>query len=153
MAKFRYTETVYNYSFTPPSIISELEFHSYKQMLRANPNANIFKETNVKKKNEFIYILLVVGIICFLIGLMTILSAEKSNDAPGWAFALLFGSIFLVLHPIVNTGILKSSINEDRADTERSKYYADLKYLIINSSTYPEFSMKYKAKYGGYAFR
>jgi hypothetical protein len=153
MARFKYTETVYNYTFTPPSVISEIEFQSYKQMLKANPNANIFKETNVKKKNERIYFLLIVGIICFLVGMIALFSSEDTNDAPGWAFPLIFVSIFFVLHPIVNTGILRSSINENRADTERSKYYTDLKSLIINSSTYPEFSIKYKAKYGGYVYR
>jgi hypothetical protein len=135
MARFQYTRTVHHYSFQPPDRISELEYNSYKQMLLVNPNSDITPTDNSKKKNSFLYGLVIVGVILLIIGFAT------------ETWVLVFLSIFLVLHPIVNTGILQSSINQDRATNAKIEFYNDLKRMILNSRSYSDFNIAYKAKY------
>ncbi len=115
MARFKYTQTVHHYSFHPPESISELEYNSYKQMLLVNPNSDITPTDNSKKKNSFLYSLVIIGVVLLIIGFAT------------ETWILVFLSIFLVLHPIVNTGILQSSINQDRATYSKSEFYNVLK--------------------------
>jgi hypothetical protein len=150
MPKFNYTKTVYHYSFNPPSTITKAEYESYKQMLKVDPRADLAPDSGVRKRNDFMYVLVVIGIICFLIGLFTCLGAEKSSDAPGWAICMVFGSLFFVLHPIINGGKLESSINEDKADNDRTQFYENLRAMIISSNSYEEFIGKYRLKYRAY---
>jgi hypothetical protein len=135
MARFEYTRTIHHYSFQPPESISELEYNSYKQMLLVNPNSDITPTDNSKKKNSFLYILVVVGVLLLIIGFVT------------ETWILVFLSIFLVLHPIVNTGILQSSINQDKATNAKMEFYNDLKRMILNSRNYNDFYVSYKNKY------
>lgn len=135
MARIEYTRTVHYYSFRPPSRISELEYNSYKQMLNINPNLDITPPDKSKKKNAFLYILVIIGFIVLIYGFVT----------ENWFLVMI--SIFLVLHPIVNTGILQSSINQDKATNAKMDFYKDLKKMILISKNYNEFNVAYKAKY------
>jgi hypothetical protein len=135
MVRFEYTRKVHHYSFQPPESISELEYNSYKQMLLINPNSDITPTDNSKKKNSFLYVLTIVGVILLIIGLATT------------TWIIVFLSIFLILHPIVNTGVLQSSINQDRATNTKSEFYNDLKRMILNSRSYSDFYASYKNKY------
>lgn len=145
MPKFSYTKTVYHYSFTPPATIARAEYESYKQMLRVDPNANLATQSGVRKRNDFKYVILFIGIVCCLIGLLTCLSAEKSP--PGWAIAMFFLSLMFVVFPFIGGGALESSMNEDKADNDRNQFYNDLRLIIINSSSYEEFIGKYRQRY------
>lgn len=148
MPKFRYTRVVTNYTFTPPQNISEADYNTLKNLLKINPNADISGGTKEEDKDDGkMYMLLVIGLVCFFIGLLTILNTDKVNDVPGWAGFLWIGGLFFIIHPIVNGGMLQTSVNKSSADKYRQAFFSDLKSMIISSSNYKSFSKDYGKKY------
>ena len=147
MPKFRYTRVVTNYTFTPPQNISEADYNTLKNLFKINPHADIGglkKEMEEDRKdNEKMNTILTIGLICFFIGLLAMLSSDNNQ----WGFILMFLSLVFSIHPIINTGILQSSKNKASAFKDKQAYFTDLKKMIINSSNYKNFSKDYGKKY------
>jgi hypothetical protein len=135
MARFEYTRTVSQYYFRPPESISLDLYNSYKSLLRDKPMEDLMPKDNVGKKNTIVYALVIIGFALTAVGIALEI------------WLLVFLSVWLILHPLVNMGTLQSSVNQDRAERARRDFYRDLKEMITQSSSYYEFEMLYKKKY------
>lgn len=153
MPKFRYTRTVTNYTFIPPVKISEEEYNALKRLLYSHPDADIGggPDKEDQKSDDKMQLLLAVGIICFFIGLLTNLSYDSPADTPAWSSLLMFASVFFILHPILNTGMLQSSVNKASAEKSKQAFYKELAKMILNSTSYFRFSQEYYNRFGKYA--
>jgi len=135
MARFEYTRTVSQYYFKPPESISIEQYNAFKSILRDNPLEDFMPKENGGKKNTIIYALVIIGFALTAIGIALEI------------WLLVFLSVWLILHPLVNMGTLQSSVNQDRAERARRDFYRDLKEMITQSSSYYEFEKSYKKKY------
>ena len=52
-----------------------------------------------RKDNEKMNTILTIGLICFFIGLLAMLSSDNNQ----WGFILMFLSLVFSIHPIINT--------------------------------------------------
>jgi hypothetical protein len=68
MARIKYTVTVRNYYFNPPSQITKTEYDYYKQLIESNPSAklNVKLEENPIKKGLNFAALELFKDFCFL---------------------------------------------------------------------------------------
>jgi len=146
MPRFKYTKTVYDYRFVPPSSISRQDYEDYKKILNTNPGFSLVPRNNVRRKNDFIYVLAIISIVSALIGLFVCLSNDSSGDVPLWGIGMLMGGVFIAFN-IFNKGIFESSRNEDRADDDRKQFYHDLRLLIMQSNSYEAFILQYQQQY------
>lgn len=152
MPKFKYTRTVSHYTFIPPERISETEYNSIKRLLQSHPDADIGGGPNEEEQesDDRMYLLLVIGIIGFFVGLLTNLSYDSPAETPGWSTLLMIGSVFFILHPILNTGRLQSSVNRSNAEKSKKAFYKELGKMILKSSSYFSFSQEYQRRFGTY---
>lgn len=121
MARIKYTVTVRNYQFNPPSQITESEFKYYKELIKSDPNAKLnaeLKENPIKKG--------------FRIAAMVALSP------------------LLLLSPGAAEGEIKSAINKSRATKEENEFYETLKQLVIKSNSFAEFASMVKQTFKYY---
>lgn len=102
MQKISYTRTVTNYEFSPPPLLNEEEYILLKKQLNKDLNAKIFKSSNIQQTASNMYIAVFISAICLLIGLIGLLSSDKSS----WGFPLVLVSL-LVLFPLVSGGKLE----------------------------------------------
>jgi hypothetical protein len=145
MARFTYSKTVENYSFNPPTMISEQEFNQLKSQIRQNPNAPLINENAVQNSHEKLTTILLFGVIALVIGLFGMFAFETPQ---WWGVLLTLLSVFGVLHPIVNMGQLESSRNRLAVEQKRINYFRELKTMIENCPDYSVFKLKYELKYG-----
>lgn len=145
MARFTYTKTVENYTFNPPTSVSEEEFYQFKLQIRRNPDAPLINENAVQNSHEKLTTILTFGVIALVIGLFGMFGFDTPQ---WWGVLLTILSVFGVLHPIVNMGQLESSRNRVAAEQKRINYYRELKTMVENCPTYLEFKLKYELKYG-----
>lgn len=121
MARIKYTVTVRNYQFNPPSQITESEYKYYKELIKSDPNAKLnaeLKENPIKKG--------------FRIAAMVALSP------------------LLLLSPGAAEGEIKSAINKSRATKEENEFYESLKQLVIKSNSFSEFASMVKQTFKYY---
>lgn len=121
MARIKYTVTVRNYQFNPPSQLTETEYNYYKQLIKADPKAKLnadLKENPIKKG--------------FRIAAMVALSP------------------LLLLSPGAAEGEMKSAINKARATREENEFYDALKEMVIKSNSFAEFASMVKQKFTYY---
>jgi len=145
MARFEYTRTIENYTFTPPRFISREDYELLKKQIEKHPNLPLVDEVNIEKSHGRLSAVLFIGIIALIIGLFVIFS---SDEPPGWAILLIMGSVFGVLHPLMNMGTFQSSQNKVEADRQRIAFFRRLKEIISVSRDYPEFRETYEKSYG-----
>ncbi len=141
MARFEYTRTITDYQFTPPEFISEQQFDQLQMQIKSKPEEPLIDEKAIESSHDKLVTFLMIGIIALLIGIIGMFS---SDTPPAWACILVMICIFLILHPIVNMGILQSSKNSLAAEKNRIKYFRDLKNLILESESYAMFIRKYR---------
>lgn len=121
MARIKYTVTVRNYQFNPPSQLTETEYNYYKQLIKADPKAKLnagLKENPIKKG--------------FRIAAQIALSP------------------LLLLSPGAAEGEIKSAINKARATKEENEFYEALKEMVIKSNSFAEFASMVKQKFKYY---
>ncbi|MFY8165829.1 MAG: hypothetical protein ACOVJ8_04485 [Sediminibacterium sp.] len=121
MARLKYTVTVYNYQFNPPSQLTETEYNYYKQLVKADPKAKLnskLKENPIKK------------------GLRI-------------AAMVALSPLFLII-PGEAEGAMKSAVNKSRANREENEFYEALKEMVIKSNSFSEFASMVKKKYKCY---
>jgi hypothetical protein len=121
MARIKYTVTVRNYQFNPPSQITESEYKYYKELIKSDPNAKLnaeLKENPIKKG--------------FRIAAMVALSP------------------LLLLSPGAAEGEIKSAINKSRATKEENEFYETLKQIVIKSNSFSEFASMVKQTFKYY---
>ncbi|HOZ83449.1 MAG TPA: hypothetical protein PKU82_11050 [Bacteroidia bacterium] len=117
----RYTVTVRNYHFNPPSQITKTEYDYYKQLVESNPKAKL----NVK--------------------------LQENPIKKGLKFAVLapFKAISF-LKPGVAEGEIKSAINKSKAAKAENEFYESLKECVIESESFIEFCELVKRKFPYY---
>jgi hypothetical protein len=119
---------VTKYGFKKPSIFSEQEFISYKQIFSIEPEYNIAPDISFWDEfNTFKWLL-----IAFILGLL--LSFFNPN---------IFGFIPIlsgfIMFFVLISGEAKTMMNYQDFLNEKNKYYNDLKKAIQNSESYNEF--------------
>ena len=144
MARFEYTRTVEYYSFNPPSYISEGQFYQMKSQINKHPNLPLVDEESGEKSHSRLLGVLLIGVIALVVSLIVLKSSE---EAPIWAIITLLFSVFGVLFPILNGGILESSRNRVQADRARVDYFRNLKNMVAKTNDYREFILEYKKRY------
>jgi hypothetical protein len=145
MARFEYTRTIEHYTFTPPRFISREDYEQLKKQIEKHPKLPLVDEENVEKSHGRLSAVLFIGILALVIGLFV---AFSSDEPPGWAILLIMGSIFGVLHPLMNMGTFQSSQNKVEAERQRIAFYRRLKEFISTSRDYNEFRETYEKSYG-----
>ena len=120
MARIRYTVTVRNYTFNPPSQITESEYWYFKSLISSNPNV---------KLNE---------------------PLPESPIKKGLRIAALVALSPLIILSGQGEGELKSEINRRRAQSQEDAFYATLKELVIDSNSFEEFASMVKEKFSYY---
>ena len=145
MARFEYIRTIEYYTFTPPQFISREDYELLKKQIEKHPKLSLVDEENIEKSHGRLSAVLVIGIIALVIGLFVTFS---SDEPPGWAILLIMGSVFGVLHPLMNMGAFQSSQNKVEADRQRIAFFRRLKKIISASRDYHEFRDSYQKSYG-----
>ena len=109
--------TTIKYSFRPPKEISEMEYHSYKQMLMVNYNADICPK-DIPTEIGF-----------------------SGKKIARWS--LMAASVLIA--PAAFISEVDSKISQSRAKSAMNRFYNnDLKKLIVNSKSYEQFCLEYK---------
>jgi len=139
MARFTYTKTVENYSFTPPRTITETEYNSLKLQVLQNPSEPLIDEMQARNSHERLLTFLYIGVGMLILGLIGMFATDEPQ---WWGALLMFISVFGIIHPIINEGQLESSRNMVRAYDQKIMYYKNLKNTIVKTNSYLEFLRK-----------
>jgi hypothetical protein len=141
MARFEYTRTIEQYSFSIPQFVSEENYNLLKMKVIMNPSAPLMDETSAESKHEKLTVLIVIGIVALGIGLLGMFSTK---NPPGWSIALVVLSTMGIIHPLLNMGTYQSSQNYLNAERDKNQYFQRLKQLIISSADYRSFLDNYR---------
>jgi hypothetical protein len=121
MARIRYTVTVRNYQFNPPSQITESEYNYYKQLIKSEPNAKLNTKLQENPLKKGLRIAAMVGL------------SPLALFSPGFI-----------------EGEVKSAINKSKATKEENEFYETLKQIVIKSNSFYEFCCLVKDRYKFY---
>jgi hypothetical protein len=124
MARIKYTVTVRNYQFNPPSQITESEYNYYKDLIKSNPKVKLDDGFSL---NPLVKILIVIGLI--LISPLFLLSIFIPGEAEGF---------------------MKSTINKYQANKKKNEFWNEIKSMVIKSNSYAEFSSMVRNKFNYY---
>lgn len=119
---------VTDYRFNRPSLMSENEYHTYKQIFKLDPNFKLAPKFAFWDEFAFVK----WAMIIFLVGLLLSLVWEPFGVVPALIGAILFFAIF--------NGTLQSMWNYQIFLNKKNLYYKKLKHAIITSKDYNEFS-------------
>ena len=128
MAKI--TTVVYNYNFSKPTLMTEDEFNSYKQIFELEPNYDFNPKMNFWDQFSFTkWILLTIF---------------------GGAFFSIFWAGFLLVSALalatlfldMLSGTLQSMMNYQKIINKKNEYFKNLKLSIITSQNYDEFKIR-----------
>jgi hypothetical protein len=123
------TTIVTKYGFNKPSIFSEEEFKSYKQILSVEPTYNLSPKSDFWNEFSIIKWLLIIFVLSFAIGLIADIEFLGIIGILSFAFLLL----------ITLSGEGSSMLSYNKYETKKNEYFEKLKAIIIKSSNYEEF--------------
>lgn len=138
------------YSFKRPSLISEMEYHTFKDQLQRNPTFSLnprrrgfmeeFFEAQYGVDTKIVLYLIGISVVSFLLGffLMTV-SEEKGwiSNIGGFFFIIAVIGGLILLFAILG-GIL-SLFTFIPFYIQRDNYYKKLEKTVRNSRSYDEF--------------
>jgi len=102
MSCIEFTRIVENYTFTPPSFISERDYDLLKTKTNLSREVPLYRNAKIEHAHNNLTALILVS---FLAVVLVIFGLVSSNETPAWAIILLVISIFGVLHPMVNSRV------------------------------------------------
>jgi len=123
--------------------MSEGDFNSYKQIFIVEPNHDLFPKNDFfgEFKNELIW--LAVSICGILLGILLSYALDMGDGTLVVPIVGLSGLSLLSFIIYLFTGSGASMFNYSTMDTERKRFYENLKYTILSSNDYKEFTEKY----------
>lgn len=122
------------YSFIKPSVLSESEYNSYKQILSLEPTYSMTTKSGFWKEFSEVKWLLIVFASTLLLGLIL--------DLEFLGIISMLCIFFLILILLMGTG--SSMISYNSFTNKKNTFYEKLKKSIIDSNNYNEFTLKFR---------